>query len=185
LEEAMKAQATKADKSRRWRPLSQAQENAIECLLAGKTDTETAADPRVNVARQTVWEWRVNDVLFRAELQQRRATLWSASAERLRGLLGKAINNIANAIEAGDEAASWNLLKCVGLFGNGTGNAVHGANIEHELENMAINQTRKEYDYLSADGSMTGALGRLDFNEAQRKDEILAQLLDEYTEPEA
>jgi hypothetical protein len=177
--------ATKADKSRRWKALSQAQLNAIECLLSGMTDTETAADPRVNVTRQTVWEWRVNDVLFRAELQQRRATLWSASAERLRGLLGKAIENITQAIESGDEAASWNLLKCVGLFGNGTGNAVHGANIEHELENMAINQTRKEYDYLSADGSMTGALGRLDFNEAQRKDEILAQLLDEYTEPEA
>jgi hypothetical protein len=176
--------ATKSDKSRRWKPLSQAQHNAIECLLSGMTDTDTAADPRVNVTRQTVWGWRVNDVLFRAELQQRRATLWSASAERLRGLLGKAIENITQAIESGNESASWNLLKCVGLFGNGIGNAVHGANIEHELENMAINQTRKEYDYLSADGSMTAALGRLDFNEAQRKDEILAQLLDEYTESE-
>ena len=89
--------ATKSDKSRRWKALSQAQHNAIECLLSGMTDTDTAADPRVNVTRQTVWGWRVNDVLFRAELQQRRATLWSASAEGLRGLLGKAIENITQA----------------------------------------------------------------------------------------
>ena len=48
---AMHAKATKANTPRRWRPLSQAQLNAIECLLAGMNDTETAADPRVNIFR--------------------------------------------------------------------------------------------------------------------------------------
>lgn len=178
----MKDQATKADKSRRWKALSQAQLNAIDCLLAGMTDTETATDPRVNVTRQTVWEWRVNDVLFRGELQQRRATLWSSTREKLRGLLGKAVANISGAIEAGDVSASWNLLRCLNMFGDGTGNAVHGANIEYELRQQAINRSRTEYDQLSADGSMNGALSRMNFNEPQRTEEILAELMDKYTD---
>jgi hypothetical protein len=176
---------TKPDKSRRWKPLSQAQQNAIDCLLAGMNDTETAADPRVNTCRQTIWDWRVNDPLFVAELQQRRATLWSASAERLRGLMGKAIENIAQAIEDGDEAASWNLLKCVGLYGNGTGNAVQGAHLEHALRQQATNQARHEYDLLIQDHSPTASMKRLDWNEAVRVEEILEELRDEHSESEA
>ena len=55
--------ATKPDKIRQ---LSQEQMNAIEHLLQGKSDR--AVSEAVGVARQTVWEWRNNDVLFIAEL---------------------------------------------------------------------------------------------------------------------
>jgi hypothetical protein len=181
----MKAQATKPDKSRRWKPLSQAQLNAIDCLLAGMNDTETAANPRVNTCRQTLWDWRMNDPLFIAELQQRRATLWSSTREKLRGLMGKAIENITASVESGNVADSWNLLKCVGLFGDGTGNAVHGVHIEHELRQRATNQARSEYDLLIQDHSATASLKRLDWNEAARVEEILEELHDEYSEPGA
>jgi hypothetical protein len=180
----MKAQATKSDKSRHWKPLSQAQENAIDCLLAGMTDTETAADPRVSVVRQTVWEWRTENVLFIATLQQRRASLSSSTFERLRGLMGQAVNNIEKAIAAGDLSASFQLMKCLGMYGDGARNGVHGSHVELELENMARNQARSEYDHLSEDSSMTGAMERLHFNEAQRTDEILAELIDQYTDPD-
>ena len=176
----MKAEATKADKSRRWKALSQVQLNAVDCLLSGMTDGETAADPRVNVVRQTVWEWRTGDVLFKAELQQRRATLWAASSEQLRGLMGKAIANIAKSIEDGDVTASWHLLKAVGMFGVTSG--VQGCHIEHELRSQAQNQARAEQDALNDDGSMTGALERINFNVPQRTEAIFAELLEEYTE---
>jgi hypothetical protein len=180
----MHPKATKANTPRRWRPLSQAQLNAIDCLLAGMNDTETAADPRVNTCRQTVWDWKMYDLLFIAELQQRRASLWASTCEKLRGLLGKAIVNISASIESSNVADSWNLLKCVGLFGDGTGNAVHGAHIEHELRQRATNQARSEYDLLIQDHSPTASMKRLDWNEAARVEEILEELLDEYTDPD-
>ena len=57
------SETTKSDKIRQ---LSQEQMNAIEHLLQGKSDR--AVSEAVGVARQTVWEWRNNDVLFIAEL---------------------------------------------------------------------------------------------------------------------
>jgi hypothetical protein len=87
--------------------------------------------------------------------------------------------------QGGDVAASWNLLKCTGLFGAGVMNGVHGAHIEHELRQHATNQARIEQDRLHEDSSMTGALERLDFNVAARTDEILAELLDQYTDGDA
>jgi hypothetical protein len=45
---------TNLDKSRqprRWKPLSQAQENALILLIQGKRDGEAAADPGVDVTR--------------------------------------------------------------------------------------------------------------------------------------
>lgn len=68
------------------------------------------------------------------------------------------------------------------MFGDGTGNAVHRGNIEYELRQQAINRSRTEYDQLSADGSMNGALSRMNFNEPQRTEEILAELMDKYTD---
>lgn len=180
----MKAKATKPNTPRRWRPLSQAQLNAIECLLAGMNDTEVAADPRVNTCRQTVWDWKMHDPLFIAELQQRRGSLWGSTREKLRGLMGKAITNIAASVESGNVADSWNLLKCVGLFGDGTGNAVPGAHIELELRQQATNQARQEYDLLIQDHSPAASMKRLDWNEAARVEDILAELVEEYSEPE-
>ena len=180
----MHAKATKANTPRRWRPLSQAQLNAIDCLLAGINDTETAADPRVHTCRQTVWDWKFHDPLFMAELQQRRASLWASTHERLRGLMGKAISNIAASVESGNVADSWNLLKCIGLFCDGTENAVPGVHIERELDRLAHQQAVQEYEAL---GSTARALANLDGDGLQehRKQHILDELIKEYIEPEA
>jgi hypothetical protein len=147
-------------------------------------DTETAADPRVNTCRQTVWDWKMHDPLFKAELQQRRASLWASTHERLRGLMGKAIANIAASVESGNVADSWNLLKCIGLFGDGTENAVPGVHIERELERIAHQQAVQEYEAL---GSTARALANLDGDgwQEHRKQHILDELIEEYSEPEA
>jgi hypothetical protein len=52
-----------------------------------------------------------------ATLAQRRETLFSGAVDRLRALLSKAIDNIAAAIESGDEDASFALLKATGVHG--------------------------------------------------------------------
>jgi len=53
-------------KSDKTQHLRVAQQNAIELLLAGKTDQEVAA--AVGVSRQTVTLWQNQDELFRAAL---------------------------------------------------------------------------------------------------------------------
>ncbi|MDD5735842.1 MAG: helix-turn-helix domain containing protein, partial [Methanothrix soehngenii] len=73
------SEATKSDKIRQ---LSQEQMNAIEHLLQGKSDR--AVSEAVGVARQTVWEWRNNDVLFIAELNRQRSEMWQEAHQRLK-----------------------------------------------------------------------------------------------------
>lgn len=97
-----------------FKPLTIEQENAIDSLITGATDAETAA--RVGVARTTISDWRHNP-LFLATLEQRRAELWRAPQEKLRSLAMKAVENLAAAIESGDLKASVELLKCIGLYG--------------------------------------------------------------------
>ena len=88
--------ATKPDETRRR--LSLAQLNAIDCLVAGKNDQETAE--AVGVSRQTVNIWRNHDHLFMAALNARRAAVWSAATDRLRALLPRALEVLEGALAA-------------------------------------------------------------------------------------
>ena len=59
--------------------------NAIDHLVHGATDQETAE--AVGVHRVTVTRWRNYDVVFQAELNRRRREVWQVSTDRLRALL--------------------------------------------------------------------------------------------------
>jgi hypothetical protein len=59
-----------------------------------------------------------------AELERRRAEVWRPAQERLRSLLHKAVENIGQAVEDGDLKASIEVLKAVGMYGDGTMNAI-------------------------------------------------------------
>ena len=180
----MKAQATNSHKipqPRRWKPLSQAQENALVLLLQGGSDSEVAADPGVHVERGTVWSWRHEHPLFKAELQQRRANLYGAAFERLRSLVSKAVENVAAKVEAGDYEASIDLLKCIRLYGNGSLNAVHGLDAERNLEELIDQRLKAEaipdkFDIL-LDPLKNPA-------KEQRKAAIEAELMEEFGEPD-
>jgi hypothetical protein len=53
------------------KPLSIEQRNAIDLLILGKTDQETA--DRVGVSRETVWSWHHEHPIFMSTLERRRA----------------------------------------------------------------------------------------------------------------
>jgi transposase len=92
---------TKSDKIRQ---LSQEQHNAIEHLLQGKSDRAVAE--AVGVSRQTVWEWRNNDILFIAELNRQRSEMWQEAHQRLKSLANRALDVVELQLDSGDPKAS-------------------------------------------------------------------------------
>jgi len=84
---------TKAD-----RQLSQAQLTAIDLLVAGSSVTDAAE--AVGVARQTASEWLNRDTDFTAALNVRRAEGFSGAADKLRGLLPKALDVLEAYLES-------------------------------------------------------------------------------------
>jgi hypothetical protein len=125
-----------------WKPLSVEQENAIDVLLTGKTDRETAE--AVGVSRWTVQQWRTQHPLFRATLEQKRAEVWRGAQEKLRSLLRRAVENLGAAVEAGDLKASVELLKAVGMYGNGTMNTIGEQDPLKVIEAQAAAQVKAE-----------------------------------------
>jgi hypothetical protein len=108
---------TKADKTRQ---LTVEQRNAIDMLIAGKTDQEVSE--AVGVARQTVTDWRNHNALFVAELNRQREELWAASKDALRQLVTEAVQVISDDLtDAPDrrlrQQAAVHLLRAVGLYG--------------------------------------------------------------------
>lgn len=99
------------------------QRNAIELLVAGRTDAETAE--AVGVTRQTVNGWRNHDAEFLAALNARRRELWGAQEERLRYLVARAVDVLEQDL-ADDygprrllrQAAAIHVLRSVGLYGD-------------------------------------------------------------------
>jgi len=94
-------------------------EQAILLLAKGETVTATAA--AVGVTRQTVSEWLNRDADFRAELNRVRKETLDAGADKLRGMLQKALDALQAGFDSEDlstrERAQLGmaLLKNVGL----------------------------------------------------------------------
>jgi transcriptional regulator with XRE-family HTH domain len=96
----------KPDKTRQIEPareLTPAQDLALAALLAGQT--QEAAAEAAGVTRQTVSEWARRDSLFVATLNQRRQDLWAGHADRLRGLVSKAVDVLETGLDSPDERA--------------------------------------------------------------------------------
>lgn len=104
-----------ATNGNKWQQLSVKQQNAIDILVTGKTDAEVAE--AVGVNRVTVTKWRNYHPGFQAELNRRRRNMWGASAERLRGLLPKALDVIEAELRDGKNKlrAAVQVTKLAGL----------------------------------------------------------------------
>jgi len=89
--------------------ISPEQERAIELLIAGKTDKETAEE--IGVSRQTVNDWQRLDPSFMAEFNRRRKAIWESQAERLRNLVSKAITVVEKALDEGDVKVATAILR--------------------------------------------------------------------------
>jgi hypothetical protein len=133
----------------------------------------------VGVSRWTVQQWRTQHPLFMATLAQKRAEVWRGAQEQLRSLLRKAAENLGAAVEEGDLKASLELLKAVGMYGNGTMNAIGEQDPMKVIEAQAAAQVKAEG--ISADPTHD-MLIQMTQNPAYRRrlDEVKAALAGEY-----
>jgi len=101
------------------RQLNIEQLNAIDLLLQGQSDREVA--DQVSVTRQTVTGWRNTNADFIAELNRRRQEVWGGQTDRLRGLVAKAVDILAEDLDGENprlrQGAAIHVLKSVGLYG--------------------------------------------------------------------
>jgi hypothetical protein len=115
------ARASKCRKLPHPAILSVQQENAVDALVSGKNDAETAAI--VGVDRTTVNRWRLYSPAFQAALNARRVEVWSVGSIRMQGLIPKALDVLAEELDKPDSPnrlkAALELLRLVppeGLF---------------------------------------------------------------------
>ena len=96
------------------------QEKAIQLLMLGGSDQSVADE--LEVARQTVNNWKHNDAAFAARLNDERQALWSTHREKLRSLVARAVEVLAEDMDTKFEpklrqSAAIHILKAVGLYG--------------------------------------------------------------------
>jgi hypothetical protein len=83
--------------------------NAVDLLAAGKNDTEAAE--LLHLSRTCVTKWRLYDPVFQAALNIRRAEVWGSGLDRLRALIPKALDVLAEVLA---DSTTPNRLKAVG-----------------------------------------------------------------------
>lgn len=105
--------------------LDQAQELALDSLITGATDAQAAE--AAGVTRQTVNGWRNHNAAFMAALNDKRQAIWTGHADRVRGLVGRALDVLAEDLaDAAPEArktrqaAAVHVLRAAGLYGGQT-----------------------------------------------------------------
>ena len=96
------------------------QEKAIQLLMTGLSDQAVADE--LDMAGQTVNNWRHNDAAFAARFNAERQALWSTHREKLRSLVSQAVDVLAEDMAATLEpklrqSAAIHVLKAVSLYG--------------------------------------------------------------------
>jgi hypothetical protein len=77
---------------------------------------------------------------YMAALEEKRAEVWRGVQEKFRSLLSKAVENLGQAVESGDLKASIELLKAVGIYGDGTMNVIGEQDPEKLIHQQAESQ---------------------------------------------
>jgi hypothetical protein len=116
------------------------------------------------------------------ELERWRAEVWRQPQERLRSLLHKAVENLADAVEGGDLKASIELLKAVGMYGNGTMNAIGEQEPEELIRQQAEAQVDREGTPKNALAAMVENLDTAAYR--TRLAEVEAEIRSTYAEDE-
>jgi hypothetical protein len=157
------------------------QRSAIDSLIIGKSDGEVAE--ALGLHRSTVWAWRTQHLVFQSELGQARGDLWRQAAERLRGLMLKALDHIATAIEGGNVKSSFELLRAVGIYGDPEIDRIRDWHLKSLIRQEAERRVKAEGVPMDATHE---ALIRLSEHPRyrQRREDIEAELMREYGEGE-
>lgn len=111
---------TNMAKQDKTRQLNVEQLNAIDLLVQGKSDRETAE--AVGVSKQTVTDWRNNNPAFIAELNRRREEIWGSQVDKLRSLVAEAVKVLEEDMKNTEDlrlrqSAAVYVLRSVGLYG--------------------------------------------------------------------
>jgi hypothetical protein len=133
--------------------LTLTQQSAVDLLAAGKNDTETADALKLN--RVTVTRWRLYSPQFRAALADQRAAIWGASADRLRALISRALDALADALERADDKVTVALavLKLAGPLPllppeSATPEEILRTVVEHERERVRTSRRNNTLDMM-------------------------------------
>ena len=145
--------ATKRDRTRQAHPadgLSVAQLAAVDALLSGATDA--AAADAAGVARQTVSGWKHHHPAVVAALNAGRRDLWERSADRLRGLVPKAIDMLEAALAnpLPDPRTALDVLRLAGLADRGAPLGTVGPATVAGVVDGEVLRRRREVDPLVA-----------------------------------
>jgi hypothetical protein len=108
--------------------ISNKQEKAIELLITGETVTNTAK--QIGVARETVSRWINHEAEFQAEFNTQRHDIWNSYQDRLRSLIPKAMDIVADELEAGNVQTALTILKMASFKPEPTG-SISADSIEH------------------------------------------------------
>ena len=115
------------------------QEKAIQLLMTGGSDQAVADE--LDIARQTVNNWRHNDAAFAARFNAERRALWSTHREKPRSLVAQAVDVLAEDMAATLEpklrqSAAIHVLKAVGLYGQDMkpSGAIDSGQVERERQ---------------------------------------------------
>ena len=129
------------------------QEKAIQLLMTGLSDQAVADE--LDMARQTVNNWRHNDAVFAARFNAERQALWPMHREKLRSLVAQAVDVLAEDMAATLEpklrqSAAIHVLKAVGLYGQDMkpSGAIDSGQVERERQ--ASDDLLKMFEVASA-----------------------------------
>jgi hypothetical protein len=125
------------------RNLTPQQLTAVDLLVSGKTVTETAA--AIKVSRPTVSAWLHHNPQFAEEMSRRRDQVWSSHAQRLHGLVPKAMDVLEYLVtNQKDVSVAVHILKGAGIYGLPSAN-LHFSE-EEDLVEPECDQVRPGYD---------------------------------------
>lgn len=94
--------------------LTPQQQKAAEMIATGKTLTEVAEE--VGVARPTLSHWFNHNAEFQREVEARIAELWQVGTAKLRGLIPRAVEVLAGALDGKDAVkAAIQILRIAGM----------------------------------------------------------------------
>ena len=111
----MVRQKTPVESAQDW-TLTEEQATAVDLLATGRTIGETAEALEMPV--QTVHEWCRSHPGVQAELNTRRQELWTGTTDRLRALLPKALEVLAEELKGENRLhAAVHVLKACRLYG--------------------------------------------------------------------
>lgn len=97
--------------------LSIVQHNAIDMLIMGSNDRETAET--VGIQRSTVTKWRLYNTEFKIELNRRRHEIWGSSLDKMRSLLALSLTALLETLTDHSKEDRWKVamevIKSVGF----------------------------------------------------------------------